>query len=284
MMTKESTHTCAGHCGGKIGMAILLVVNIILSAFAFYYAYQNYHLEVIRGGGKENFTAMNEFYQSTGFVNYVKETQAQQISSFASQVGNQPAETAEPTIPTAPEVLEQTNIASLKANGRVKGDENAAITILEFADVNCGYCKRQIGQEKTVQTIMDSYPNVNLIYKNMPVLGSVEEAQIIECFGSENPDKYYEFVDAVYANNAGKENLYTIATELGGNAESIRSCVSNGTFKELVDTQMAEGQSFGITGTPTSVIINNANGAYKLIEGAYPASEFESAINTLLNA
>ncbi|MDR0606970.1 MAG: thioredoxin domain-containing protein [Candidatus Peribacteria bacterium] len=258
---------------------------------AFYYAYQgysyaqqHYNLEVIRGGGAENFAAMNAFYQSTGFIDYVKEAQAQQISAFESQAGTLSAGNGESETPAAPQVLDQATIEALKATGKIKGDANAALTILEFADANCGYCKRQIAQEKTVQTIMNSYPNVNLIYKNMPVLGSVEEAQIIECFGADNADTYYEFIEAAYANNAGQEYLYTIVTELGGNADRVRSCVSDGTFKSLVDTQMAEGQSFGITGTPTSVIINNANGTYKLLEGAAPASMFESAINELLNA
>ncbi|MDR0860349.1 MAG: thioredoxin domain-containing protein [Candidatus Peribacteria bacterium] len=284
MITKESTHTCKGPCGGKICLSILLVVNIILSAFAFYYAYQNYSLEVIRGGGKENFKAMNEFYKSDAFVNYVTEAQAQQIAAFDDQQGNQPAGDPTPTTPSAPQVLSQSDIADLKEGAIVKGDENAAITIIEFADANCSYCRKQIAQDKTVQTVLASYPNVNLIYKNMPVLGSVNEAQIIECFGANNPSKYYEFIDAVYSNNAGLENLYTIATSLGADAEAIKSCLGNGTYKAAVDAQMAEGQSFGITGTPSSVIINNTNGEYKLIEGAYPASSFESAINELLNA
>ncbi|MDR2541207.1 MAG: thioredoxin domain-containing protein [Candidatus Peribacteria bacterium] len=285
MITKESNHTCAGHCGGKICGSILLVISVVLSAFAFYYAYQNYHLEVIRGGGKENFAAMNEFYKSEAFVKYVTEAQAQQIAAFDDQQGNQPAgETPTETVPSAPQVLTQSDIAALKEGAIIKGDENADITIIEFADANCSYCKRQIGQDKTVQTILASYPNVNLIYKNMPVLGSINEAQIIECFGENNPSKYYDFIDAVYSNNAGLENLYTIATSLGADAEAIKSCLGKGTYKAAVDAQMAEGQSFGITGTPSSVIINNANGEYKLIEGAYPASSFESAINELLNA
>jgi protein-disulfide isomerase len=47
---------------------------------------------------------------------------------------------------------------------------------------------------------------------------------------------------------------------------------------------MQEGQSLGINGTPSSIIINNTNGEWKLVEGAAPAEMFETAINELLNS
>jgi hypothetical protein len=77
MTTKE-----LGGChpkGGKICITILLIINIILSAIAGYYSYQNYNLEIIRGGGKENFKIMNDFYQSQAFIDYVTEAQKQSI-------------------------------------------------------------------------------------------------------------------------------------------------------------------------------------------------------------
>ncbi|MDR2415871.1 MAG: DsbA family protein [Candidatus Peribacteria bacterium] len=280
MLTKE-TGGCH-HKGGKICVILLLIINLVLASFAFYYSYQNYSLEVIRGGGQKNFDAMNKFYASEAFVNYVTEAQAQQLADFESlqPTGNDVLPT-----PSDSQVLDQATLTSLKSTGKIKGDINADITILEFADVNCVYCKRQIAETKTVQTLMSAYPNVNVIYKNMPVLGSVTEAQIIECFGAEKSvEEYYNFVEAVYANNAGVENLYTIAAGMGADADAIRTCVNEGTSKNVVDTQMEEGRTFNISGTPASVIINNNNGLYTLVEGAQPIASFESAVNSLLNS
>ncbi|MDR2190328.1 MAG: thioredoxin domain-containing protein [Candidatus Peribacteria bacterium] len=277
MMTKEPTQC---HRAGKLVLIVLLVINLVLSSCAFYYSYQNYDLEVIRGGGKANFNAMNKFYRSEAFVKYVTEAQAQQLASFDQL--EQPADTNDTE--AAPTALDQASLAALKADVKIKGNPNAEITIIEYADANCGFCKQQIAQTKTLQTIMESYPNVNMIYKNMPVLGSVEEAQIIECFGKDSTvDNYYAFVEAVYANNAGVENLYTLATSLGGNADAIKACVKDGTYQGLVDAQMAEGRSFKINGTPASLVINNTNGTYKLVEGAQPVANFEATINSLLN-
>lgn len=284
---KQENATCKGR-GGKCIIIILLIINIILSALAFCYAYKNYNLEIIRGGGKENFEKMTEFYKSPAFVEYVTIAQQEQIAAFDAsnpseqnpEIGN---ETETPTIQN--QTLDQQTIEALKQTGHIKGDENAEITILEFADANCSFCKRQIAQSKTIQTIMDAYPNVNMMYKNMPVLGSFEQAQAMECFGATSSvEDYYTFVEEVYGtNNTNLDNLLDIAESLWGNKEEIRTCVTEGNFEALVNTQMQEGQSFKIQGTPASVIINNNNGEWKLIEGAYPAEEFETIINELLN-
>jgi protein-disulfide isomerase len=63
----------------------------------------------------------------------------------------------------------------------VYGPENAKITILEFADASCGYCKRQIGQDKTVDAVMAQYPNdVNMMFKNFPIFNETA-AQAMAC-------------------------------------------------------------------------------------------------------
>jgi len=169
---------------------------------------------VIRGGGKENFKQMKEFYSSQAFVDYVTDAQAASIASFEQEMPD--VRTEEETPAGTAATLDQATLLSLKATGKTNGDENADITILEFADVNCGYCKRQIAQSRTIQTIMDAYPNVNMIYKNMPVLGSYEPAYVMECFGADSSvEDYYTFVEEVYgSSNSNIENLLNIATLL----------------------------------------------------------------------
>jgi protein-disulfide isomerase len=205
---KQENTTCKGK-GGKYLIIILLIVNIILSALAFRYAYINYNLEVLRGGGKENVEKISELYKSKVWIDYVTEAQQEQIDAFYGS--SQPTPTA-----TQNQTLDQQTIEALKQTGHLKGDKNADITILEFADANCSHCKRQIAQNKTINTIMDAYPNVNTIYKNMPVLGSFEQAQTIECFGATSSlEDYYTFVEDVYgATNTNLDNLLDIAESL----------------------------------------------------------------------
>jgi len=281
-MTKQNCSACK--CAGTVLIAIILLASIILSAIAGYYGYKNYQLEILRSGGKENFQAMNKFYASEEFVNYVTISQAEQLAMFAQQQGPQGWEENVPGQPTAQNAtLDQITIQSLRANGRIKGDENARITILEFADVNCGYCKRQIAQSRTIQTLMESHPEVNMIYKNMPVLGSIEQAQVIECAGDQvDTDTYYEIMEEIYAaNDTSLDNLSSIAASFGANKNDVIACVQANTHRDFVNIQMQEGRSFNIGGTPASVIINNETGEWELIEGAYPISEFERVLQLI---
>jgi protein-disulfide isomerase len=119
----------------------------------------------------------------------------------------------------------------------------------------------------------------------MPVLGSYEQAYVIECFGADKSvDEYYDFMEAVYDTaDSSLEGLLALAATRGGNADEIRACVGNRTFEDLVESQMQEARSFNINGTPASVIINNADGRWQIIEGAYPLDEFERVINQLLS-
>lgn len=305
----ETSTALAGECCGlskgeccfkKHFSCIGTLVTLLFALLAFIFSYKGYQLEVLKAGGKQNFNEMNAFYASSEYVKYVTDAQKEQLASFKQMMGMDQAEEqsgsvkqAEGTEPSAEgdtteavgKVLDQEKIASLKADAKIKGNKDAEVTILEFADVNCGYCKRQIAQTKTIATLMEKHPNVNLIYKNMPVLGSVEQAQVLECVGSQvDTDAYYAFVEQAYAaQDTSLDNLATLAEGLGANKDKVVACVKDATFQKAVDTQMSEGRSFGISGTPASVVINNANGKYVLIEGAYPLDEFENALTTVLN-
>lgn len=178
--------------------------------------------------------------------------------------------------------LSQTEIGGLKVNSIIQGDPKAEITILEFADVNCGYCKRQIAQDKTIQTLMNSNPNINTIYKNMPVLGSYDEAKALVCFGIQNDaSRYYDFIEAVYGmEDSSLENILDLAETMWTDKEKMKTC--NGRDSSLwVDSEFALGKAFWITGTPSSVIINTTTGKWQVIQGASPLSEFEKTIKEL---
>jgi len=175
---------------------------------------------------------MMNFYKSDNFVEYISRTQPDNIKASAeglaaelammndNELPGESDNTADqPNTPDpkpAGQHLDPVTLATLKQNGYLQGDEYAPITILEFADVNCGYCKRQVAQSRTIQTLMESYPNINMIYKNMPVLGSYEPAQVMECFGANSSvDAYYAFVEATYGeHDTSLSNLLSIAESL----------------------------------------------------------------------
>lgn len=321
MKKNEKTESCSCGCiwWGKVLGVSLSGLGVIISIITFlvacwalicadkaYEAAQNsYNLNVLSAGGIENFNKMNELYASEAYVNYATERTESTISEFNSLYGNTTSVSDE-AVDTTDEITDEANetvdaaqpefgsqwtlsadeIAGLKTNGVIYGPESAKITILEFADASCGYCKRQVGQDKTVDNVMAQYPNdVNVIFKNFPIFNETA-AQAMAC--SEDyltPENYHAYVVAVFqADDATSvDALANLAANYGADATTIANCINNGEKAEEVSATMSEGQAFGISGTPSSVIINNESGEFSLIPGAYPASTFIETIASFLS-
>ena len=114
------------------------------------------------------------------------------------------------------------------------------------------------------------------MFKNMPIFNPTA-AQAMAC--SEDylaPENYHHFVISVFqAEDATNvDALASLAECFGADAATIAACVNNGDKSAEVDTTMSEGSNFGISGTPSSVIINNESGEYIVVPGAYPADAF----------
>lgn len=321
MKKVEKTESCSCECNwwGRILGVSLSAFGVIISIITFlvacgalicaqksYEAAQaSYDLNVLSAGWKENLQKMNELYASDAYVNYATERTEATISEFnqmywnTNSIGDEtigtPDEATDETTETVeangPEfwsewTLSADEIAGLKTNWVIYGPENAKITILEFADASCGYCKRQVGQDKTVDNVMAQYPNdVNVIFKNFPIFNETA-AQAMAC--SEDyltPENYHAYVVAVFqADDATSvDALANLAANYGADTTTIANCVNNGEKAEEVSATMSEGQSFGISGTPSSVIINNESGEFSLIPGAYPAETFIETIASFLN-
>lgn len=317
MKKVEKTESCSCECNwwGRILGVSLSAFGVIISIITFlvacgalicaqksYEAAQaSYNLNVLSAGWVENLQKMNELYASDAYVNYATERTEATISEFNQMYWNTSEtiatsdettdETAEAVEANQPEfwsewTLSADEIANLKTNWVIYGPENAKITILEFADASCGYCKRQVGQDKTVDNVMAQYPNdVNVIFKNFPIFNETA-AQAMAC--SEDyltPENYHAYVVAVFqAEDATSvDALANLAANYGADATTIANCVNNGEKAEEVSATMSEGQAFGISGTPSSVIINNESGEFSLIPGAYPAETFIETIASFLN-
>ena len=310
---KESTSCeCKSCCGGSCFATILAALWLVAAIFACVYACKAstaaqkvYDLNVLSAWGEVNIEKMNDLYRSDAYIKYATQQTDDNISSFNqlywsqetsnsdedsedNAVDNTADNSEESTLPEfgSEWTLSPDDIATLKVNWVVYGPENAKITILEFADASCGYCKRQVWQDQTVDTVMAQYPNdVNVIFKNFPIFNETA-AQAMAC--SEDylsPENYHQYVIAVFqADDATSvDALADLAANYGADAATIANCVNNGDKAWEVNTTMSEGQSFGISGTPSSVIINNESGEFSLIPGAYPAETFIETISSFLN-
>ena len=160
-----------------------------------------------------------------------------------------------------------------------KGAAGAPVTIVEFADFRCGYCRRFLDQ--TLNPLLEAYgENVRFVYRDYPILGPDSHTAALAGECALQQDKFWEFHDLVYANqdDMSMDAFMTYATDLGMDAEAFAACVDAPETSQLVLRDYEAGQTLGVSGTPTFFI----NG--KMLVGAQPYQAFAQMIDAELAA
>lgn len=203
--------------------------------------------------------------------------------------------------PTQPQVIAQpVPITPVKvdiSNSPILGDKNATLTLVEFSDYECPYCKRSF--DELLPELKKSYINtgkLRLVYKNLPLpfhQNAAKEAEAALCARDQGEDTaYFKYHDAIFTKTAGGGTgialgqLPTLAKEIGLNVTQFQKCLDSSKFKAAVDQDLAEAQKVGASGTPTWFLgktTSNANVEGVIMVGAQPFSAFKSAIDQALS-
>lgn len=174
----------------------------------------------------------------------------------------------------------------INENDHIRGDKNAPITMVEFSDFQCPYCKKF---HPTMQKVMEEYEGqVRWIYRHFPLdfhQKAQKSAEASECAGEQ--DKFWEFIDKAFENSQSDgsglntADLEKYAKELGLNTDKFKECLSSNKFADKVKSDMDSGKSVGITGTPGTILIDK-DGKTQLITGALPYNQIKLKINSIL--
>lgn len=172
------------------------------------------------------------------------------------------------------------------------GSENASITMIEFSDYQCPFCRTFFNE--TLPLIKKNYIDkglVKFVYRDMPLtsLGHTDAtpaANAAECAREQGGDEmYFAFHDLIFEgeNKLGygtvsipEESLYTYAKELSLDETAFRECQEGQRYYEEIAADTSAGRAAGMRGTPSFII----NG--QMIVGAYPYESFEQILNELL--
>lgn len=173
----------------------------------------------------------------------------------------------------------------LGPDDHVLGNKDAKVTIVEFADFRCPFCKRFFQQAES--PLIGEYVNkgtARFVFKNFAFLGqqSVWASEAAECASEQG--KFWQFHDWLYKNQApesdlnyySKANLIKYAGRVRLETAQFSSCLNSDKYSKRVSDDLAEGQKYGVSGTPT-VFING-----KKIVGAQPYETFKAAIEGAL--
>ncbi len=154
--------------------------------------------------------------------------------------------------------------------GPTIGNKNARITIVEFSDFQCAFCRQAFGTVK--QLLQNQGSNIKFVYKHSLLSPrSFPAAQASVC--AEKQGKFWEYHDNLFAlEDFSDANLKKIAEKVGLNISAFNSCVSSEDSRSVVLKDMEEAKRLGVVGTPSFFV----NG--KLIRGAVSLEEFNKIV------
>jgi protein-disulfide isomerase len=163
---------------------------------------------------------------------------------------------------------------------RLRGNANAPVVIVEFADFQCPYCRRE---QAVLKALTTKYGNkVSVAYRDFPLRQIHAQAQpaaeAARCAGEQG--KFWEYHDLLFAETAKLDaaSLMDYAAQAGLDKNKFNECLSSGKFKPAIDEDLRAGEKLGVSGTPAFFI----NGVF--LSGAQPMSEFEKMIDAELAA
>ena len=184
------------------------------------------------------------------------------------------------------EQQEKKSIAAIESNADilfrnktdvVVGNPDGNVTMVEFFDYNCGYCKRSVAD---VLRLTEEDKNLRIVMKEFPILSEGSQIASRAAIASKKQGKYWEFHLAMMASQGsidGEEKVMAIAAEAGLDVEKLKADMKadEATInKELAETQ-ALAAALGIGGTPAFVVDT------KLLPGALPYEELASVVKTV---
>jgi protein-disulfide isomerase len=151
-----------------------------------------------------------------------------------------------------------------------RGASDAKVTIVEFSDFHCPFCKRV---QPTLTQLLAKYPNdVKLVYKHMPLdqLHPQARRAAEASWCAQQQGKFWQYHDALYsgAPDGSEQNLTAVAGRVGLDGGQYQQCMAAGEAAKVVQAHVEEGARYGVSGTPGFFV----NGRF--VNGAVPLETF----------
>lgn len=156
------------------------------------------------------------------------------------------------------------------------GNPNGDVTMVEFFDYNCGYCKRALDD---MMTLIKGDPKLKVVLKEMPVLsqGSMEAAQVAVAVAMQDKSgkRYLDFHQKLLLGRgqADKARALAMAKEAGADMARLEKDMNSADVKAALEESFKLAEVLGFQGTPSYVIGNEA------VVGAVGVKDLQAKIN-----
>ncbi len=178
-------------------------------------------------------------------------------------------------------ILQPTSKAPVRYNVPVGnnpsiGPENAPVTLIEFSDYECPYCREW--QAETYPQLMSAYQGkIRFVYRDFPLTGlhanASPAAEAADCAGEQG--KYWPFHDKLFGGELalGPDAYLQYAADLGLDIDKFKNCLETNKYQAAVEANYSFAYNLGVQSTPTFFINGLA------VVGAQPFSVFKQIID-----
>lgn len=159
-------------------------------------------------------------------------------------------------------IAQEVNVALMRDSSPTRDGDNPKLTIVEFGDLQCPFCKSF--EEWFQQLPSDVRSQTRLVFKHFPLpqhAWASKAASYSACAGSQSSDLFWKLVDRVFTvqssvtlANLDTEAMNVLATRSPNEVDAFKRCVASGVGTKLVNRDIAAGRELAVTSTPTIFI------------------------------
>jgi protein-disulfide isomerase len=154
--------------------------------------------------------------------------------------------------------------------GNPKGD----VTVVEFMDYNCGWCKKAV---KEVTALVDTDKKLRVVFKEFPIFGAGSEFAAKAAIAATRQGKYWELHRALYAHEGAinEDVTLAVAKDVGIDIDRLQKDMQDPTIAETITNNQRLAASMQFNGTPAFIVDD------KVFPGYVPQSELQAAITAV---
>jgi protein-disulfide isomerase len=137
----------------------------------------------------------------------------------------------------------------------VSGNETGDVTVVEFFDYLCGYCKRSLA---SMVHLLNTDKNVRVVWKELPILGPASRFAARAAMAAKEQDKYFDFHIGLMGaqGRLSQSKVMSIAANIGLDVDRLRKDMKNPKIEIYLDETKQLANTLGIRGTPAFIIGN----------------------------
>lgn len=135
----------------------------------------------------------------------------------------------------------------------IGGNPNGDVTIVEFNDYQCPYCKRAY---QAVKSVVGADGKVKIIYKDLPILGEASKVAALAALASVKQGKHLALHNGLmeFTGKLDREKILEIAGSVGIDRAQLEKDMENPKLRQIIDSNLKLASALGIRGTPAFVI------------------------------